>query len=68
MTELPAENRQDLVIRIAELDQLRSGVAEQARLALPGSSSEPDEDVVRHALERLEAALRARTAPGFNLQ
>jgi hypothetical protein len=26
----------------------------------------PDEDVVRHALERLEAALRARTAPGFH--
>jgi hypothetical protein len=26
---------------------------------------EPDEDAVRHALERLEAALRARTAGGF---
>jgi hypothetical protein len=68
MTELPAENRQDLEIRIAELQELRTGVAEQARLALPGSAGEPEEDVVRSALERLEAALRARTAAGFNLQ
>jgi hypothetical protein len=68
MTELPAEKRQDLAIRIAELEQLRAGVAEQAHLALPVAGSQPDEDVVRHALERLEAALRARTAPGFNLQ
>jgi hypothetical protein len=68
MTELGAENRQDLAIRIAELHQLRAGVAEQARLALPGAGGEPEEDVVRNALERLEAALRARTAPGFNLQ
>jgi hypothetical protein len=66
--ELRAENRQDLAIRISELEQLRAGVAEQARLALPGAGEEPDEDVVRHALERLEAALRARTATGFNVQ
>jgi hypothetical protein len=26
-----------------------------------------DPDVLRYALERLEAALRARTAPGFRL-
>jgi hypothetical protein len=31
----------------------------------PGAREEPDERVVRHALERLEAALRARTALGF---
>jgi hypothetical protein len=68
LTELAGENRQDLAIRIAELKQLRAGVGEQARLALPGAGAEPDDDVVRHALERLEAALRARTAPGFNLQ
>jgi hypothetical protein len=68
LTELAGENRQDLAIRIAELNQLRAGVGEQARLALPGAGDEPDEDVVRHALERLEAALRARTAPGFNVQ
>jgi len=28
----------------------------------------PQEDIVRHALERLEAALRARTATGFRLR
>jgi hypothetical protein len=66
LTELRAENRQDLAIRIAELEQLGEGVAEQGRLALPGAGT-PDDEVVRHALERLEAALRARTATGFNL-
>jgi hypothetical protein len=68
LPELRAEKRQDLTIRIAELEQLRDGVAAQGRLALPGGDGVPDEDVVRHALERLEAALRARTATGFNLQ
>ncbi|MCW3027539.1 MAG: hypothetical protein JWN81_750 [Solirubrobacterales bacterium] len=68
LAELRGENRQDLAIRIAELEQLRAGVAEQGRLALPGTGGALDEDVVRHALERLEAALRARTATGFNLQ
>jgi hypothetical protein len=32
------------------------------------TQDEPDERAVRHALERLEAALRARTAHGSNLQ
>jgi hypothetical protein len=36
------------------------GVDEQT-----GAQKEPDEAFVRHALERLEAALRARTATGF---
>jgi hypothetical protein len=67
LSELGAERRQDLAIRIAELEQLREGVAEQGRRALPGSDGAPDEEVVRHALGRLEAALRARTATGFNL-
>jgi hypothetical protein len=67
LTELRAERRQDLAIRIAELEQLGEGVAEQGRRALPGADGAPEEDVVRHALERLEAALRARTATGFNL-
>jgi hypothetical protein len=31
---------------------------------LPGSGGEPEEGAVRHALERLEAALRARAASG----
>ena len=29
------------------------------------AAGEPEEEIVRHALERLEAALRARTAEGF---
>jgi hypothetical protein len=68
LVELPAEKRQDLAIRLAELSQLHEGVAEQGRIGVPGSSGTPDEGVVRHALERLEAALRARTATGFNLR
>jgi hypothetical protein len=68
LVELPREDRHDLAIRIAELEKLRAGVAEQAHVALPGADGGPDEEVVRYALERLEAALRARTASGFNLQ
>jgi hypothetical protein len=66
LPELRGEHRQDLTIRIAELEQLRAGVTAQARAALPGSAKRPDEETVRHALERLEAALRARTATGFH--
>jgi hypothetical protein len=68
LVELPAEKRQDLAIRLAELLKLQAGVIEQGRIAVPGASGEADEGVVRHALERLEAALRARTATGFNLR
>jgi len=78
--ELRSEGRQDLAIRIAELEHLGDGVAAQARAALPqqpgdaapGSGEEPrpqpDEETIRHALQRLEAALRARTAAGFSLK
>jgi hypothetical protein len=70
--ELRAEGRQDLALRIAELEQLHAGVLAQARAAVPDDASEqaakPDAEVVSHALERLEAALRARTATGFSLQ
>jgi hypothetical protein len=68
LVELRSENRQDLAIRIAELEQLRGAVAEQAQQAMPGGDGELDEDVLRHALERLEAAFRARTATGFSLR
>jgi hypothetical protein len=80
LAELPAEGREDLAIRVAELEKLRDGVEAQARAALAGPGGEPpqtaddagsqelDEEVVRHALGRLEAALRARTAAGFTLQ
>ena len=62
--ELTAEGREDLTLRIAELEQLRTGVAEQARSALDSGPASLDEDLVEHALGRLEAALRARTATG----
>jgi hypothetical protein len=67
LAELPPERREDLAIRIAELDKLRGGVEQQARAALAGAGG-PDAEVVRHALGRLEAALRARTAPGFRVK
>jgi hypothetical protein len=67
LTELPAERREDLAIRIAELQKLHGGVDEQARAAF-ASAGEIDADVVGHALARLEATLRARTAPGFRVK
>jgi hypothetical protein len=70
--ELRGEGRQDLALRIAELEQLRDPLAAQARAALPdetgSQAGQPDEEIVRHGLERLEAALRARTATGFSLK
>jgi hypothetical protein len=65
--ELPAEERTDLRDRVEELLALTEGVEQAARTATPtdGSTKEIDEAVVRHALERLEAMLRARTASGF---
>jgi hypothetical protein len=62
--EMQAEGRQDLAIRIAELEQLRPGVQDQALLTLAQNGDAFDEEVLTHALERLEAALRARTAAG----
>ncbi len=67
VAELRAEGRQDLLLRIAELDQLRPGVSAQAQVALEGAKAPLDEDVIAHALGRAEAALRARTATGFSL-
>ncbi len=64
LAELPAEDRPDLDARIPELEQLRPGVVAAAR-AVPAA---PDEQTLRQALARLEAALRARTALGSNLQ
>jgi hypothetical protein len=63
--ELAAENRHDLALRLAELDELSGGVAEQARAVLAGDGAGLDEEIVAHALGRLEAALRARTAAGI---
>ncbi len=58
--ELRATGRADLALRMAELEQLRPRVAEQARAALAGTAL--DEDALSHALARLEAALRAHAA------
>ena len=69
LPELRGERRQDLALRIAELEQLRPGVAAAGeRRACPTARAAPDEEIVRHALERLEAALRARTAAGSSAE
>jgi hypothetical protein len=60
LAELAAEERPDLALRLDELAQLRPGVIEAARAA----PAVPDEEAIGHALARLEAALRARTALG----
>jgi hypothetical protein len=71
--ELRAEGRQDLAVRIAELEKLRDGVSELAHEAIAASGAggrppELDGERLEHALVRVESALRARTAPGFNLR
>ena len=63
--ELRAEPRPDLALRIDELAKLESGVQAQARLVRERAAQTPDEEILRHATERLEAALRARTASGL---
>jgi hypothetical protein len=68
LAELADEQREDLRARIEELEQLRPGVKEAAGKALPPYAQEPEEQSVRHPLERLEAALRARTAHSSTLQ
>jgi hypothetical protein len=73
LRELRGESRHDLALRLAELDKLAPQVAAHAHAALHGedegapSPAQPDADAIEHALVRLEAALRARTAAGFNL-
>ncbi|HWD10816.1 MAG TPA: hypothetical protein VG366_03165 [Solirubrobacteraceae bacterium] len=67
VAELRRVERQDLAIRVAELEQLRAGVSEQARAATLDGELELDRDALAHALGRLEAALRARTAPGISV-
>jgi hypothetical protein len=65
LPELRGESRPDLTIRIDELAQLQEGVQAQARVAVEQTAALTDEQTLRHATERLEAALRARTAPGL---
>lgn len=68
VSELREEGRQDLAIRVAELEQLAGGVDEQARAGIPPGEGEPEEAVLAHALQRLESALRARSATGASLR
>ncbi len=64
--ELAEERHGDLPLRVSELKSLHEDVAGAARSALDsGTADGIDEDTVRHALERLEAALRARSAMGY---
>ncbi len=69
LVELPAEDHPNLAGRIVELEQLHPNVTAAARTSLGGSDpatpAESDEQAMRHALTRLEAALRARTAGGL---
>ncbi len=64
MVELPALQRPDLEARIAELRQLHTGVSAAARAAIDRDGTF-DPELLGHALTRLEAALRARTAAGL---
>ena len=65
LDELREERAADLAARVDELAGLNAGVARNARAALSSNGEEPDADAVTHALSRLEAALRARAAAGF---
>jgi hypothetical protein len=62
----PWAPRGDLATRIEELRVLAPEVQAAARAALQGGVDDAEDAAVRHALERLEAALRARTALGFD--
>lgn len=73
LAELGGEQREDLTERIEELRALYVDLQPAAAQAMPadGGSRRPaeiDRPLVQNALERLEAALRARTAPGSRLQ
>ena len=67
VAELPPwSERGDLVARIAELDELWPDVDAAAEAALRGGVDDEVFARAEHALGRLEAALRARTAAGFD--
>jgi hypothetical protein len=55
----------DMTHRVGELRDQRGPVGAAANAALEGELEEPARQAVQHALERLEAALRARSAAGF---
>lgn len=59
---VPWSGQGDIDRRIAELRELRGSAEEAARAALEGGLDDEQIAAVAHALARLEAALRARTA------
>jgi hypothetical protein len=75
LAELDDKGRPDLAPRVAELRELSASIAppsdhDASHVAQPEATQQeaphvPDKQTLRHALERLEAALRARTAAGF---
>lgn len=65
IAELEASGRaSDMAERVGELREQREAVGEAANAALRGPLGEAHRQAVEHALGRLEAALRARTAAG----
>jgi hypothetical protein len=62
----PWAPRADLAARLTELRELQIPVRAAAQAALEGGIDDEADAAVRHALDRLEAALRARTALGFD--
>ena len=68
VAELRGEGRQDLLLRVDELEQLSGGIEQEAALILETAAAgpreeeppQPDGELLAHALGRLEAALRAR--------
>jgi len=67
LVELADEQRADLPLRVAELRTLHEPIAATARAVLQTGQTEAlDEDAIGHALSRLEATLRARSAAGYD--
>ena len=68
VAELREEGRQDMVLRVDELEQLSAGVTGEAERVLEAAREgdgeaevpQPDAELLAHVLGRLEAALRAR--------
>lgn len=61
----PAGRAADMAERLAELRERRSAIGDAANQALAGPLTEDAATAVRETTERLEAALRARSAAGF---
>ncbi len=62
----PWSERGDLAARLAELRALQPAAHAAAQAALLGAVDDEADAALRRTLERLEAALRARTALGFD--